>query len=88
MALSFAVSEKDFKNLDTVEIKTTIADTEKDRIRELLPTHLSPQKSWVYFFDTVDLTLFNTHQVILRARKNILGTQKAEVLPKARQGQF
>jgi len=68
MALSFAVSEKDFKNLDTVEIKTTIADTEKDRIRELLPTHLSPQKSWVYFFDTVDLTLFNTHQVILRAR--------------------
>ena len=68
-ALSFAVSEKDFKNLDAVEIKTTIADTQKDRIRELLPTHLSPQKSWVYFFDTVDLTLFNTHQVILRARK-------------------
>jgi hypothetical protein len=69
MVHSFAVSQQDFKNLDAVEIKMTIADEQKDRIRELLPVDLEPQRIRVYFFDTADLELFETHQVILRGRR-------------------
>ncbi len=68
MTQSAAVAPQDFKNLDAVEIKMTISDAQKAKIRELLPTDLTPQRSQIYFFDTADLALFNTHQVILRAR--------------------
>jgi hypothetical protein len=68
MVQLFAVSEADFKNLDAVEIKMTVADEHKSVIRELLPKDIVPQKLWIYFFDTADLQLFNTHQVILRGR--------------------
>lgn len=68
MVQAFTVSEQEFKNLDAVEIKMTISDAQKDKLRGLLPTDLTPQKLWVYFFDTPDLQLFNTHQVVLRAR--------------------
>lgn len=68
MVQTFAVSEEDFKNLDAVEIKMTVGDADKAKIRKLLPSDLEPQKLQIYFFDTVDLQLFNTHQVILRGR--------------------
>jgi hypothetical protein len=68
MVHTFTVSEQDFKNLDAVEIKMTVADEQKKQIRQLLPIDLTPQKLWIYFFDTADLQLFHTHQVILRAR--------------------
>jgi hypothetical protein len=61
MVHSFAVSDQDFKNLDNVEIKMTIADDQKAKIRALLPTDLDPQKLWIYFFDTIDLQLFDTY---------------------------
>jgi hypothetical protein len=69
MVQSAAVSEKDFVNLDAVEIKMTLADEHKPIIRQLLPKDLDPQKLKIYFFDTADLKLFNTYQVILRARR-------------------
>jgi glutaredoxin 2 len=62
------VSPEDFKNLDSVEIKMTLADKHKPIIRELLSQALTPQKLWIYFFDTTDLQLFNNHQTILRVR--------------------
>jgi hypothetical protein len=68
MVQTFAVSEQEFKNLDAVEIKMTLADEQKSIIRQLLPSNLVPQKLWIYFFDTADLQLFETHQVILRGR--------------------
>ncbi|NJL45349.1 MAG: hypothetical protein HC922_05600 [Leptolyngbyaceae cyanobacterium SM2_3_12] len=68
MVHAFTVSEQDFKNLDAVEIKMTVSDAQKDLLRALLPTDLTPKKLWVYFFDTPDLQLLNTHQVVLRAR--------------------
>lgn len=65
---TIVISPEDFKNLDSVEIKMTLADKHKPIIRGLLPKALTPQKLWIYFFDTADLQLFNNHQVILRAR--------------------
>jgi hypothetical protein len=62
------VYPEDFKNLDSVEIKMTLADKDKPIIREFLPKNREPQKVWIYFFDTASLDLFNTHKVILRAR--------------------
>ncbi|MFM1842673.1 MAG: hypothetical protein RLZZ490_1410, partial [Cyanobacteriota bacterium] len=71
MTTTLAISNQDFKNLDGIEIKMTLADEHRSLIRSLLPSDLIPQKLTVYFFDTPDLSLFNTHQVILRARSKV-----------------